>query len=162
MNEKTKLPECANTPEGEFTAEEVVKSLRICHEPSIKDCDSCACSEGHCSDLEVIAADLIEAQGKRIRELEELVEDRTKDVLFYVEREKWIPATERLPELTEEEKRRIIGDDYAAPEFIVMIKGAKKSTVLHFDGEYWYDSEGVVYTVTHWKTMPEGPEVGHE
>lgn len=135
-----------------FTPEEIARSLRVCHGAAAS-CEGCICADGRvqrspveCRELETLAADLIEEQAKRIAELEEQA--------------RWIPVSERLPDLTEAEKRRIIWDDYAAPVFIAMIKGAKVPTALYFDGEYWYDSDGAMYAVTHWKPMPEGLEVG--
>ena len=55
-----------------FTPEEITVSLRVCAEGS-RPCDGCAVSgQGldACLDLFAAAADLIEAQAKRIAELE--------------------------------------------------------------------------------------------
>lgn len=143
----------------EFTPEEITKSLRVCIDNAENGCLGCVTrhlgGNKACDALSEAAADLIEAQAKQIGELEaELAKLR--------EENRWIPVEERMPELTEDEKRRILVDDYAAPEYIVMIEGAKKSTALYFDGEYWYDLGGTVYDVTRWKPMPKGPEVGHD
>ena len=111
-----------------------------------------------------IAAGTIKAQAKRIGELEELVEDRTKAVLFYAEREKWIPATERLPEELLKE-----GDDEkphtaSALVLVAVMDEANRQFVsddITFDGE-WVNFPSPEFEVTHWKPMPKGPEVGHD
>lgn len=45
-------------------------------------------------------------------------------------------------------------------EYIVMIKGARRSTFLLYDEEsdIWHDEAGNFYTVTHWMPLPEPPE----
>ena len=154
-----------------FTPEEITVSLRACAEGS-HSCDGCAVSgQGirACLEIFAAAADLIEARAKRIAELEGLVEDRTKDVLFYAEREKWIPTSERLPdqELEAEPKDADGKPLLGGYECIAQIEGAKRPTALWYcriDGEgAWMDESGEnFYRVTHWKSMPKGPEVGHD
>lgn len=64
---------------------------------------------------------------------------------------KWIPVSERLPEVPEGT------EDFYCPEFNVTIKGADKATTLRFapDGT-WFDDSGEVYCVIAWKPLP-GP-----
>lgn len=127
-----------------FTPEEIARSLRVCHGAAAS-CEGCICADGRvqrspaeCRELEIWAADLIEEQAKRIAELEEQA--------------RWIPVSERLPEVDE--------DDV---EVLVMIKGAKESTTLYVndEGEFYAPdgNGGTFYLVTHWKSMPKGPEV---
>lgn len=152
-----------------FSPELVAKSLRVCATVG-NGCGDCIyklrSDADQCYlDLRKIAADMIEAQAKRIEELEELVEDRTKDVLFYAEREKWIPSSERNPDRELEEEPK--GEDgkplLGGYECIALIEGAKRPTALWYcdlDGErVWTDETGeTFYRVTHWKPMPKGPE----
>ncbi len=49
-------------------------------------------------------------------------------------------------------------------EYIVMIEGADKPTVLNYDADecVWYeekDGEEIFYRVTHWAELPEAPTV---
>lgn len=135
----------------EFTPEEIVESLWVCGECGDGRCDKCAAAgQGLSACLEIFtgAAELIEAQEKRIGELEaELAKLRDEN--------RWISVTEDLPEVDE--------DDI---EVMAMIKGAKEPTTLYVndEGEFYApdDSGGTFYLVTHWKPMPKGPEVGHE
>ena len=154
--------------ERKFTPEEIVESLWVCGECGDGRCDKCAAAgQGLSACLAIFtgAAELIEAQAKRIVELEELVEDRTKDVLFYAEREKWISVTERLPGM--DDGPIIVMEDYTAVLVLVMIEGTITATTLYCDVDdgYFFDMQGdepIPYRVTHWKPMPKGPEVGHE
>ncbi len=55
----------------------------------------------------------------------------------------WIDVNDRLP-----------GKDIYSHEYNVVIKGAKRSTTLYYDGT-WYDSGCRKYDVTHWQPLPE-------
>lgn len=171
MNERNKLPERANASGCEFAAEEIAAALKTCARSDASACRSCPIGlkevDGRCcfDALRLMAAELIEAQTKRIKELEELVEDRTKDVLFYAEREKWIPVTERLPEA--DDGPVLITEDCTAVLVLVMIEGAKTATTLYcdVDNHDFFDMQGdelIPYRVTHWRPMPKRTEAGHE
>lgn len=142
-----------------FTPEEITESLRACSSKKF-DCRGCI-YEGkpaYCAmKLKGHAVDLIEAQAKRIAELEELVKDRTKDVLFYAEREKWIPASERLP--SPDDGPYSTYEDVSAVSVLAVIEGAEWATELLFDGYDFFDIQGdemIPYRVTHWKPMLKG------
>ena len=153
-----------------FTPEEIAKSLEVCF-GTCCGCGGCiyevepdlSSSEVDCrTDLVNIAAGTIKAQAKRIGELEELVEDRTKDVLFYAEREKWIPVEERLP--ATDDGPIIVMEDCTAVLVLVMIEGTITATTLYCDVDdgYFFDiqvDELIPYRVTRWKPMPKGLEV---
>ena len=64
--------------------------------------------------------------------------------------DKWIPCSERLPEVPEDT------DDKDCPEFNVMIEGASIATTLKYslDGA-WFDDLGQVYEVIVWMPLPE-------
>ena len=63
----------------------------------------------------------------------------------------WIPVEERLPEEPPEE----VDDEDNLEEYIVMIEGAEKPTILRYagDGTWWED--GTYYHVIAWRPMPE-------
>ena len=150
-----------------FTPEEIAKSLEVCF-GTCCGCGGCiyevepdlSSSEVDCrTDLVNIAAGTIKAQAKRIGELEELVEDRTKDVLFYAEREKWIPTSERLP--SPDDGPYSTYEDVSAVSVLAVIEGAEWAAELLFDGYDFFDIQGdemIPYRVTRWKPMPKGPE----
>ena len=76
--------------------------------------------------------------------------------------QRWVPISERFPVQEYEKHRKVYGSD---PEFIVVISGAAKSTVLLFhmdkDGKpYWHDGENI-YPVSYWKNLPPSPWRGH-
>lgn len=57
-----------------------------------------------------------------------------------------------------------IGLPLVSDEYIVMIAYAEKPTVLHYDAEeqvFFHEVEGevILYKVTHWAELPEGPNV---
>lgn len=155
----------------EFTPEEIAKSLRTCCTPKPDrgfipriDCESCGFKRSPATcrwNLQRTAADMIEAQAKRIGELEaELVKLR--------EENRWIPVEERLPDRELDEIAKAVNTELHYPGFqcLAMIQGAKYPTILNYadiDGDrVWVDDECDWYPVTHWKPMPKGPEVGHE
>lgn len=157
MNEKNKLPERANAPGRKITAEEIAAALKTCARSDASACRSCPMGpkevDGRCcfDALRLMAAELIEAQGKRIKELEEQA--------------RWIPVSERLPDAELAQVPRFPDGTMKLPgyEAIVHIEGAKGCTTLWYlveeDGtKLWCDDEGVPYRVTHWKPMPDGPE----
>ena len=89
--EKMQNAECKMQKEG-LTAEEIAKSLRVCAGPE-RSCGEChmRSKRGCDKDARIAGAELIEAQDKRIGELEaELAKLR--------EENRWIPVEEGLPE----------------------------------------------------------------
>lgn len=148
--------ECKVQNEG-LKAEEIVKSLRVCHNtaPAMKDCDECPYGEHRCLDLETDAADLIEAQAKRIGELEaELAKLR--------EENRFIPVEERKPDKELDEIAAVVNAEWHYPGFrcLAIIRGDKYPTILNYadiDGDRtWVDDECNGYSVTHWKSLPKG------
>lgn len=151
--------------ERKFTPEEIVESLWVCGECGDGRCDKCAAAgQGLSACLAIFtgAAELIEAQAKRIGELEAELEKLREE-------NRWIPTSERKPdrELEAEPKDADGKPLLGGYECIAMVEGAKRPTALwycHMDGEgVWLDDAAEsCYPVTHWKPMPKGPEVGHE
>jgi hypothetical protein len=70
---------------------------------------------------------------------------------------RWIPTSERLPEIW-------CYEDGEPIEFNVMLPGASVAMTLCFNGSQWYEmiwSEmrvGKYVTVTHWMPLPEPPK----
>ena len=156
----------AKVPDGESVAA-LQKQLYMCAGQKCAECNRNSPGEWDdgCRTLQVELAAALGKMHKRIVKLEELVEDRTKDVLFYAEREKWIPTSERNPdrELEAEPKDADGKPLLGGYECIAQIEGAKRPMALwycHIDGEgVWTDESGEnFYRVTHWKPMPKGPE----
>ena len=128
-----------------FTPEEIAESLR--HHIDQESCINCPLyAESNCTEtMHDTAADMLEelaAEAARLRE--EL---------------RWIPTSERLPELNSED---FIHETVPVVEVLVMIEGATKSATLCFNGDTFFDleedGEFIPYRVTHWKPMPKGPE----
>lgn len=152
-----------------LTAEEVVKSLRVCINIDGL-CRGCVYS-GHCGDdilcadqLREDAASMIEAQVKRIVELEGQLILRQNELLKLREENRWIPVEERKPDV---EYAAALAKGLDDVEVIVMIEGAKESTALHYDGAVGVffaveagddGGELILYRVTHWKHMPKGQD----
>ena len=65
----------------------------------------------------------------------------------------WIPVEDRLPN-EEEFKKAYIRCRYAA-EFVVMIRGANRSTTLYFKNGRWFDTENRYYDVIAWRPLPK-------
>lgn len=63
----------------------------------------------------------------------------------------WLSVEERLPEEPPEE----VDDEDNLEEYIVMIEGAEKPTILRYagDGTWWED--GTYYPVIAWRPLPE-------
>ena len=147
----------------EFTPEEIAKSLRACSSKKI-DCRGCIYEgEPICCAMELKrkAADLIEAQAERIRELEGQLILRQSELLKLREENRWIPVEERMPDV---EYAAALAKGLDDVEVIAMIEGAKESTALHYDGTvgvFFTVDDGdelIPYRVTHWRPMPKGSE----
>ena len=72
----------------------------------------------------------------------------------------WISTKEMQPPKPNGAKYYSLdGEDIAADEYNVMIKGATKPTSLYWSGDVWFSPYGIdaeyTYNVTHWKPLPE-------
>ena len=123
--------------EKKFSPEVALKLLRVC--TGACGCDGCPLEDVDCGNYnnEVIAAEAIE----------ELLAQVT-----------WIRVGDREPDL--DDGVVLIDGEMAAVQVLAVIEGAKKSTVLYFDGEDFFDIQGdelIPYRVTHWRPMPKVP-----
>ena len=119
-----------------MTTEQIVKSLRACGRGC---CYDCVCFQGmvSCNEKNLGAADVIEQQAAKIKELEAKVP-------------RWIPVTERLPEI---EQRVLVLDRHgnAMVRTLRCLTGEKEPS---------FRPDGLVPRkhVTHWMPLPEPPE----
>ena len=128
--------------EKKFSPEDVLKILRACtsYGKTIADrCAICPANGEHCAEFcnEVVAADAIE------------------ELLAQVA---WNRVGDRLPDL--DDGAVLIDGEMVAVQVLAVIKGARTSTVLYFDGEEFFDYTGdeiIPYRVTLWRPMPEVP-----
>ena len=139
----------------EFTPEEITESLRACVKGNCcRECIQYDDALVHCGDaLKRKAVDMIEAQAKRIEELEAELEKLREE-------NRLIPVEERKPD---EEYAAALAQGDEDVEVIAMIQGGDVATALRYDGDIGVffavdDGEFIAYTVTHWKPMPKGPE----
>lgn len=84
-----------------LTAEEIVRSLRVCANPM--PCEGCVSIEHRgdydCADwLKRTAADLIEELAKEVARLQAELIQRNDELLKLREENRWIPVEERLPD----------------------------------------------------------------
>lgn len=131
--------------------EEIVKTLRRC---DVKHCAGCPLlsKEGCIMALKDEAADLIEKLIDRCARYAE-------EIAVLQEREKWVPVTERLPEVEEFEEGGgmskvvlgIVKNDSAFPP-------PNPCFCVYLSSGRWM-LRGEPVTVTHWRPLPDGPEV---
>jgi hypothetical protein len=72
----------------------------------------------------------------------------------------WISTKEMQPPKPNGAKYyNLDGEDIAADEYNVMIKGATEPTSLFWSGDVWFSPYGIdagyTYNVTHWMPLPE-------
>ena len=124
--------------------EEIVKTLRRC---DIKHCAGCPLlsKEGCIMALKDEAADLIEKLIDRCARYAE-------EIAVLQEREKWVPVTERLPEVwRNDETSELVNYMIYSPDFGVDIGN------YHANAKKWL-CMALPCTVTHWRPLPDGPE----
>lgn len=125
--------------ERKYSPKDIASILRVCYSGSMS-CAGCKLNKDKSCDnvnIELQAADAIE------------------ELLAQVS---WIRVGDRLPDL--DDGAVLIDGEMAAVQVLAVIKGAKQSTELYFDGEEFFDYTGdeiIPYRVTHWRPMPEVP-----
>lgn len=95
-----------------------------------------------------------------VRETAELIEKLTdrcaryaEEIAVLQEREKWVPVTERLPEVwRNDETSELVNYMIYSPDFGVDIGN------YHAKAKKWL-CMALPCTVTHWRPLPDGPEV---
>lgn len=100
----------------------------------------------HCCRIAREAADLIEKLTDRCARYAE-------EIAVLQEREKWVPVTERLPEVwRNDETSELVNYMIYSPDFGVDIGN------YHANAKKWL-CMALPCTVTHWRPLPDGPEV---
>lgn len=128
-----------------MTNEEVLITLRRCNG---RNCAGCPTQrkEGCMRTLMNGAADLIEKLTDRCARYAE-------EIAVLQEREKWVPVTERLPEVwRNDETSELVNYMIYSPDFGVDIGN------YHANAKKWL-CMALPCTVTHWRPLPNGPEV---
>lgn len=135
--------------------DEIVKALRCCVTTA---CSGCPFNNGNPMSVDCIgcmagaAADLIEKLTDRCARYAE-------EIAVLQARQKWIPVTERLPELEEKFEDGggmskvvlgIVENDFGYPP-------PNPCFVVCLSGGLWM-LRGEPVTVTHWMPLPEAPE----
>lgn len=127
-----------------MTNEEVLITLRRCNG---RDCVGCPTQgkEGCMRTLMNGAADLIEKLTDRCARYAE-------EIAVLQEREKWVPVTERLPEVwRNDETSELVNYMIYSPDFGVDIGN------YHANAKKWL-CMALPCTVTHWRPLPEPPK----
>jgi hypothetical protein len=128
--------------------EDILAALRRCVHT---ECSKCPLNNGDPMGIECIsemvgtAADLIEKLTDRCARYAE-------EIAVLQEREKWVPVTERLPEVwRNDETSELVNYMIYSPDFGVDIGN------YHANAKKWL-CMALPCTVTHWRPMPDGPE----
>lgn len=92
-----------------------------------------------------------------------VVETACRVATTELRKRQWISVEDRLPDAElakaiEHCDNDLDFYDETCIEVIVVISGATASTVLDYDGNCFYDRNGVPYAVTHWMTLPDPPK----
>lgn len=123
-----------------MTKDEIVKALRACGRRSCGDCPYCKRLD--CDTMNFYAADLIEQQAARIKELEAKVPG-------------WIPVEERLPEVHQNTRKS---------DAMLVYTRRKLFMVAVWNGIDWlapmdfWDAWGD--EIVYWMPLPEAPKEG--
>ena len=121
---------------------EIVKSLRCCAE--IGECEKCPI------DVEATWDDC----RKRDVEAADMIERLTAENAALREKQRWIPVTERMPEVwRNDETKELVNYMIYSPDFGVDIGN------YHAKAKKWL-CMALPCTVTYWMPLPEAPEEG--
>ena len=99
---------------------------------------------------------LLNTAAAEIKRLTDRCARYAEEIAVLQERTRWVPVTERLPEVGE----MVLAIACGKPMETVTLIHALEMATLYNDGwflETWPDWEHA--TVTHWMPLPEGPEV---
>ena len=125
-----------------MTPAEIVKSLRCCAE--IGECEKCPI------DAEATWDDC----RKRDVEAADMIESLTAENAALREKQRWIPVTERMPEVwRNDETKELVNYMIYSPDFGVDIGN------YHAKAKKWL-CMALPCTVTYWMPLPEAPEEG--
>ncbi len=115
-----------------MNSEEIIAALRYCQISEHSDCWGCPANIGGTGCIDALhkeAADALEAQQKRIGELES--------------ERRWIPVTERLPE---------------AGSMVLAVDSEETISSAYYVGNWHSGGALEEDAVTHWMPLPEPPK----
>ena len=93
--------------------------------------------------LDQVANDTAEAFIEAYKECQDIIRKHMND--------EWIPVEEALPT----EPPEYVDDEDDLEQYIVMIDGAEKATVLRYAGDGMWWEDGTYYPVIAWRPLPE-------
>lgn len=97
--------------------------------------------------------ELLDAAADLIEKLTDRCARYAEEIAVAQERQRWIPVTERLPEVwRNDENAELVNYMICSPDFGVDIGN------YHAKAKKWL-CMALPCTVTHWRPLPEGPEV---
>ena len=132
-----------------MTNEEFLTALRCCMHT---ECSKCPLSNGDPMDIECVR-ELVRTAADLIEKLTERCARYAEEIAVLQEREKWVPVTERLPEVwRNDETAELVNYMIYSPDFGVDIGN------YHAKAGKWL-CVALPCTVTHWRPLPDGPEV---
>ena len=132
-----------------MTNEEFLTALRCCMHT---ECSKCPLSNGDPMDIECVR-ELVRTAADLIEKLTERCARYAEEIAVLQERQKWVPVTERLPEVwRNDETSELVNYMIYSPDFGVDIGN------YHANAKKWL-CMALPCTVTHWRPLPDGPEV---
>lgn len=132
-----------------MTNEEFLTALRCCMHT---ECSKCPLSNGDPMDIECVR-ELVRTAADLIEKLTERCARYAEEIAVLQEREKWVPVTERLPEVwRNDETAELVNYMIYSPDFGVDIGN------YHAKAKKWL-CMALPCTVTHWRSLPDAPEV---
>lgn len=135
-----------------MTNEEFLTALRCCMHT---ECSKCPLSNGDPMDIECVR-ELVRTAADLIEKLTERCARYAEEIAVLQEREKWVPVTERLPDTEEQDYVLVcVTEKCSKIEYQNAVVMAFVSEEGFVDVEMDYLLKGV----THWRPLPDGPEV---
>lgn len=132
-----------------MTNEKVLSGLRSC----VKiECEECPFYDGDPASV-ACGSEMMNAAAELIEKLTDRCARYAEEIAVLQEREKWVPVTERLPEVwRNDETSELVNYMIYSPDFGVDIGN------YHAKARKWL-CMALPCTVTHWRPLPDGPEM---
>lgn len=130
--------------------EEILRALR-CLKVETGSLDCMGCGREH--DCGINGCRIAREAAELIEKLTDRCARYAEEIAVLQEREKWVPVTERLPEVwRNDETAELVNYMIYSPDFGVDIGN------YHAKAGKWL-CMALPCTVTHWRPLPDGPEV---
>lgn len=120
--------------------EEILNALRCCVHT---ECTKCPLNNGNPMDIECVS-EMVRTAADLIEKLTERCARYAEEIAVLQEREKWVPVTERLPD--------------QCMDILVSYRDGHilMGTAMCDD---WIEEDLEDGKITHWRPLPDGPEV---